>query len=267
MAWQGARMSNEIPQGHLEHRTDESYIIVKAAPRPSQKYGETVCIAGLNADGTWVRLYPVSFVYLNEPQKFSRWDKVAYRWSLPKDVRTESRRVDPNSIQIVGKLPRSEITTFLNRSIVTSLVREHELGRSLALIRPEIMDFWHEQKSAAEVADQEKVQEQLRNQLDMFAHKDAIPARACPFAFKYRYRDDDGIHVGTCQDWETETTFFKRRAETSEGLALEWMAQKFGVEFPAKGMALAMGTHRRWQDQWLINGVIRLDEEMQGNLL
>lgn len=260
-------MDNEAPQGHLEHRSDETYIIVKAAPRRSQKYGETVCIAGLNADGTWVRLYPVSFVYLNEPQKFSRWDKVAYRWSQPKDLRTESRRVDPDSIQIIGKLPKSEITTFLNRSIVTSLVREHELGRSLALIRPEILDFWNEPKSLEVIARQEKMQEQLRNQLDMFAAKDAIPTRACPYEFKYRYRDDDGIHIGTCQDWETETTFFRRRSETDEATALEWMSQKFGIEFPAKGMALAMGTHRRWQDQWLINGVIRLDEQPQGNLL
>jgi hypothetical protein len=260
-------MIKETHQGHLEHRTDESYIIVKAAPRRSNKYGETVCIAGLNANGTWVRLYPVSFVYLNEPQKFSRWDKVSYRWSLPKDIRTESRRVDPNSIQIVGKLPRSEITTFLNRSIVTSLVREREFNRSLALIRPEILEFWHEAKSQADIAEQEKVQNQLRNQLDMFAHKDAIPTRACPYEFKYRYRDNDGIHIGTCQDWETETTFFRRRSETDETQALEWMVQKFGVEFPAKGMALAMGTHRRFQDQWLINGVIRLDEEKQINLI
>jgi hypothetical protein len=260
-------MSESKLEGHLEHKTDETYIIVKAAPRRSQKYGETVCIAGLNRDGRWVRLYPVSFVYLDEPQKFSRWDKVAYRWSQPKDVRTESRRVDPNSIQIVGKLPKSEIITFLNRSVVTSLVREHQAGKSLALIRPEILDFWHEQKSAMDIHEQERVQTQLRNQLDMFAPKDVIPLRVCPFEFKYRYRDEDGIHVGTCQDWETETTFFRRRSETNEATALQWMQQKFGVEFPSKGMALAMGTHRRWQDQWLINGVIRLDEDKQGSLL
>lgn len=259
-------MDSKIIRGHIDHRTDESYIIVKAAPRRSQKYGETVCIAGLNADGRWVRLYPVSFVYLNEPQKFSRWDKVAYRWSTPKDVRTESRRVDPNSIEIVGKLPRTEITTFLNRSVVASLVREREFNRSLALIRPEILDFWYVRKSNEDIVEQELVQANLRKQLDMFAHKDAIPAKACPFEFKYRYRDDDGIHIGTCQDWETETTFFRRQSETDEATALNWMVHKFGTEFPSKGMALAMGTHRRWPDQWLINGVIRLDEEKQRNL-
>lgn len=72
--------------------------------------------------------------------------------------------------------------------------------------------------------------------------------------------------MGTCQDWETEATFLRRRAETSEGHALKWMLEKFGEEYPRKGMALAMGTHRIRAEQWLINGVIRLDENVQADL-
>ena len=37
--------------------------------------------------------------------------------------------------------------------------------------------------------------------------------------------------------------------------------------YPRAGMALAMGTHRRWPDQWLVNGVIRMTETTQGQLL
>jgi SulP family sulfate permease len=92
--------------------------------------------------------------------------------------------------------------------------------------------------------------------------------RSCPYVFKYHYRDDDGIHEGTCQDWETEQTYFARlRDQPSEEAALAWMVQKFGEEYPAKGMALAMGTHRYRPDQWLINGVIRLNDEPQLTLL
>lgn len=252
--------------GTLDHFEDESYIIVKAAPRRSQKYGETVCVAGLNADGSWVRLYPVSFVYLNKPQKFSRWDKVAYRWRNPKDVRSESRHVDPNSIQIIGKLPTREITSFLNRAIVSSLKEQRMLKRSLALIRPEIVKFWYERKSDEDMQAQAATNQNLRNQLDLLAPNDAIPVAVCPYDFKYRYRDDDGLHDGTCQDWETEATFLRRRRETSEVEALDWMMQKFGVEYPQKGMALAMGTHRFRADQWLINGVIRLNEDLQADM-
>jgi len=95
-----------------------------------------------------------------------------------------------------------------------------------------------------------------------------IPRDPCPYSFVYRYRDDDGPHDGTCQDWETEATFFRRLKEmVSEQEALNWMQQKFGEEYPREGMALAMGTHRRWADQWLINGVIRMTETMQRKLL
>jgi hypothetical protein len=95
-----------------------------------------------------------------------------------------------------------------------------------------------------------------------------IPRDPCPYNFVYRYRDDDGPHDGTCQDWETEATFFRRLKEmVSEQEALNWMQQKFGEEYPREGMALAMGTHRHRPDQWLINGVIRMTESKQGQLL
>jgi hypothetical protein len=47
-------------------------IIIKAMPNPSRKHGETVCCAGVTADGEWKRLYPIRFHQLRD--KFSRWD-------------------------------------------------------------------------------------------------------------------------------------------------------------------------------------------------
>ena len=41
----------------------------------------------------------------------------------------------------------------------------------------------------------------------------------------------------------------------------------FGVLYPKKGMALAMGTHRYRKEQWLINGVVRFSESAQLDLL
>lgn len=37
-------------------------ITVKSYPSPSRRYGETVCVAGVDLDsGRWVRLYPIPF--------------------------------------------------------------------------------------------------------------------------------------------------------------------------------------------------------------
>ena len=255
----------------LEHVEDEAFVLVKAAPRVSQTYGATVCCAAIDRNGQWVRLYPVSFRYLESRQQFKRWDKVIYKWRRPRvmaDQRSESRRVDDRSIEIVGSLPIGERHRLVARTAVTSLKRERELERSLALLKAEIIDFWHEKKSNDELNRDRAGREAIRAQGDMFSISKSIDAEASPIAFKYKYRDDDDEHVGTCQDWETEATFLKRRHEfQSEELALEWMHQRFGIEWPSKGIVLAMGTHKRRLDQWLINGVIRVDPQPQSLLV
>jgi hypothetical protein len=95
-----------------------------------------------------------------------------------------------------------------------------------------------------------------------------IPIAPCPFHFKYRYTTDDGDREGTCQDWETDATFYNLSHRYGQQKALEYMRHTFGEEYPAKGMALAlaMGTHSLYPDVWLINGVIRLDEIKQMSL-
>lgn len=259
------------PTGTHQHVEDEAYVIVKAAPRPSQKHGVTVCCAALDRASNWVRLYPVSFRYLQERQRFSRWDKVKYRWRKPRvlaDDRVESRRVDDRSFEIIGSLPPSQRHQLLNRCAVTSLKAELLAKRSLALLKPEILDFRYEKRSAEEISKEVRNREFLRAQGDMFSTNEDVPLETIPYKIKYSYRDEDGEHVGTCQDWETEATYLRRRHELgSDQAALDWMMARFGDEWPKKGIALAMGTHRHHPDQWLINGVVRLDESTQGLLL
>jgi len=267
----GEPSPSQPPAGTLDLVDDEAFILVKAAPRHSDTLGETVCCAGLDRGGKWVRLYPVSFRQLTDAQKFRRWDHISYRWARPKatkDTRSESRRVDPNSIEIMGPLRHADRNPLIARVAVTSLYREAEAKRSLALLKAEIIDFWHERRPQAELDQREQVLTRLRAQNDMFAPPALVPMRTCPFLFKYRYRDDDGEHEGTCQDWETEQTFFaRRRDQGSETAALNWMVRMFGEEYPKRGMALAMGTHRFRLHQWLINGVVRIDDEPQFSLL
>lgn len=259
------------PSGTLDLVDDEAFILVKAAPRASETFGETVCCAGIDRNENWVRLYPVSFRQLSDYQKFKRWDHIRYRWSRPKatkDTRSESRRVDPHSIEILGTMRPIDRNRLMARIAVTSLVREREAKRSLALLKPEILDFRYERREQDEIAKRDQALQLLRAQPDMFAPPALIPSRTSPYAFKYRYRDDDGVHDGTCQDWETEQTFLMRRQDqASEQAALDWMVRKFGEEYPRKGMGLAMGTHRYRLDQWLINGIIRVDDDPQFNLL
>jgi hypothetical protein len=250
----------------LSSDSTEAIVIIKAAPQVGQRHGETVCCAGIDLYGQWLRLYPVSFRLLGDRQKFGRWDRISFKWRRPNDdPRPESRRVDQDSIEIVGELKPAERERFLAKSIVTSLQRERDAGRSLALLKPEILEFVVEKKSAADLNEETARFEALRAQGDLFS-KQATPYRPCPYRFKYRYRTDDGERYGTCQDWEIEATFLNWSNRYGETRALSDLQRVFGEEYPKKGMLLAMGTHSLYPDTWLINGVIRQNEIKQPSL-
>ncbi len=245
----------------------DAIILIKAAPQIGLRHGETVCCAGIGLDGRWLRLYPVSFRTLDDAQKFGRWDRVHFKWRKPNDdQRIESLRVDQDSISITGTLKPSERERFLGGLIATSLESERSRGKSLALLKAHNFEFKIEKRSAAEIAADQTRFTALHAQKDLFNTKTMIPYTPCPYRFKYKYRTDDGDREGTCQDWEIEATYFKWSRDYGEEAALLRMQQVFGVDYPAKGMLLAMGTHSQYPDTWLINGVIRLNDIIQGSL-
>lgn len=258
----------QTPEAYSNAGQTEAIILIKASPVIGQKHGETVCCAGLDLYGNWLRMYPVSFRVLEDGKKFRRWDRVRFNWRKPDDDdRIESRRVDSQSLEIIGRLPDKEKIQFLNKKIVTSLNKELEEGRSLALLKPQILDFEINAKSSMKLLEQQNKIDSYHSQEDLFLSKPAIPVKACPYEFIYKYKTDDGERKGTCQDWETEATFFNWRRQYGEEKALIEMKTQFGERLPQKGLYFAMGTHSRWAETWLINGLIQLRDNPQGELL
>lgn len=242
-------------------------ILVKAAPVIGDKHGETVCCAGLDLEGNWLRLFPVSFRVMDEATKFKRWDVVKFSWRKPSvDDRIESRHINTQSLEIIGHMKPREKANFLDRRVVTSLNAERDAGRSLALLKPTIQRFLVERRSDAEVEAEQARIDAFHSQADFFVRTPAVPRVACRFDFKYQYSTDDGPRNGTCQDWETTATFFNWRHQYGEQRALALMKQRFGEEMPERGLYFAMGTHSRWPDVWLINGLIQLAPIEQASL-
>lgn len=245
-------------------------MLVKAAPRVGDTHGETVCCAGIDGEGRWVRLYPVAFRTLEDAQKFSRWDVIEYDWRFPKgDSRTESRRLEHRSLEISGSLPRTERRQFLARHVVKSLARELEAGRSLALLRPNNPRFVVERKDATAFGLEKARFQEWHNQeaSGLFGHlaKGLVPYEPSPYSFKYRYDTEEGSREGTCQDWEIEATFLSWRRRYGEIATIKKMQELFGDEYIDKGFVLAMGTHKAYP-QWLINGVIRLNHRAEDEI-
>ncbi len=247
--------------------TAEAFILIKASPQFGKNHGETVCCAGVSINGQWLRLYPITFRTLDQASQFGRWDRIRFRCHRPpNDLRPESRRVDHQSIEIIGKLKSSERQKFLTSLEVTSLSAVKAKGQSLALLRPRDPVFVIERKNDKEIDEERRRNRSFASQPDLFNTRKLIPLEPCPYRFKYRYATDDGNREGTCQDWETDATFFNLSKQYGEVKALEHMQRVFGEEYPEKGMAFAMGTHSQYPETWLINGVIRLDEIIQSSL-
>ena len=150
-----------------------------------------------------------------------------------------------------------------NRALVSSLEDEMNAGRSLALIRPEAPRFSFRRLSDAELRKATRRRRELVAQASLFGGDSILPDQP-PYTFIYKF-----VHAGKkrefqCIDWETDATFLKWRNLYGEQKALENMQEKFGVEYPEKGVVFAMGTHRvRHWKSWLLSGVIRADHTAQ----
>lgn len=240
--------------------TDEAIIIVKAAPQLSSRHGETVCTAAITRGRDWVRLFPIAFRSLEDAQQFKRWDVVRYDWQPPRDDRRiESRRLQHHSLTITGSFPKEQRFGLITPMIKASLEEEFRAGRSLAFIRPDIRTFIIEKKPDDEISQEREKFAAAAKQTDLFLAP-IIPYQPCPYRFRYEYETKDGRRTGTCQDWETEATFFNWRRQYSEADALKRMQARWGEEMPTGGLLFAMGTHSLYPETWLINGLIQMSE-------
>jgi hypothetical protein len=240
---------------------------VKALPHRSSNYFETVCCAGVARDLTWRRLYPVPYRVLENSQKFGRWHWVTYDFTAPAhDGRRESQKVVPETIQVIQKLNKSErsrIACALTRESVQEAEARQE---TLTLLRPVDVTLNWSRKSDADLHEERAKHAALVKQISMF-DKPAKPLEPCPFEFSFKWKSESGkTHRHTCDDWETSTAFFHRRDKFGEQGALKSLRDTYENEYLSKGMRFALGTHSRRDTQWLLVGVLRVDEQTQGEL-
>jgi hypothetical protein len=238
---------------------DRVLTLVKALPHVGQKHGETVCCAGVTREGQWRRQYPVHYRRLET--EFGRWNWIEYDWVRPggEDRRVESRRVREETIRCGSKMPERERAGFLEKVVVPSCEVAAGRGQSLALIRPRDTRFWWRSKPQKQIAAEKAAYERAASQLSIF--DDELAAlEPCPFAFKFDFNTEDNkSHRATCDDWETATTYHRRAKKDGRDLALKSMEKTFNEDYPARGMAFAMGTHSLFPKVWLLVGVLRLD--------
>lgn len=251
-------------------------ILIKAQPHRSSSYFETVCCAGVGRDRRWRRQYPVPFRILKDSQKFGRWQWITYDYVRPKDdKRRESQKINSNSLVASGQLKRSERADFLAPLVVGTLEEADARRDSLALVRPRSIRLEAIEKSTDELASETVKHRQLAAQLSLLDGDENVePLIPCRLQFVIYWVDQDGKkHRQECDDWETVAAFNRFERMYGEAKALQFLREKYENQYFDAGLVLGFSTHSRrnkefgTRNQWLLVGLIRLDETLQGSLL
>ncbi|MFC7545202.1 hypothetical protein [Plantactinospora sp. GCM10030261] len=207
-------------------------VTVKAAPNPSERYGETVCVAGLSLDlhrRGWIRLYPINFRELTDEGRFRKYDIVSVAAKPARqDQRRESWKPILHSLTNEGHLaPWKHRRKWLDPHVEESMCRLNRSSRddpsaqSLALVRVmDVSGLILEPHPGWTPEEQRKINLYV-NQLDLFASHDRTPLEAPRFRCAYRYRCCDPTCRGHRQgvlDWELVA--LQRRLGRSDAEAL-----------------------------------------------
>jgi hypothetical protein len=104
--------------------------------------------------------------------------------------------------------------------------------------------------------------------------KTAEPMKTCAMRFVVNWKDQDGKpRSHECDDWETSAAYNRFERDYGRTQAIEILKRKYEEEYFKAGLALGFSTHSRRnaefgsQNQWLLVGLIRLDQSNQTSFL
>jgi len=143
-------------------------------------------------------------------------------------------------------------------------------GESLALIEPRNMELRVRAKTS-EFIEAERLAFRAAARQQQLLDKELAEFEPCPLAVAIAFTDQDGVrHSHQCGDWETTATYFNmRRRGVSEAEIIEHLRTQFTQQTEVRRIFLAMGTVAKRPRQWLLLGVLRVQQvpsESQGQL-
>jgi hypothetical protein len=232
-----------VARMRVRAETARVLITVKATPQPSEKYGDTSCVAGVRLDGdrpSWMRLYPIAFRWLDGASQFRKYDVIELEVRRrDSDSRRESYSPTQDSWSVIENLPpwkrRHEVLSQLEPTTTCEL--NHAAAKdgsspSLGLVYPADLDTLefepHSKWSPQQI---QKMQDRIDLESSALVPlSGAIPAilKEPRFKVRYRYRCADRRckgHVGRILDWEL--TALQNRLRSSDAEVKESVAKKF----------------------------------------
>lgn len=239
-------------------------IAVKTYPVLSQKHIELVCTAGFREDGSWIRIYPSPFRFLEDNQRYRK-----YQWieldlkKNRKDKRPES--YSPTNIddiqlgEVIGTernwAQRKELILG-NNQVYTSLTEVIEGAKtntfSFAILKPaRIIDFKVDAVEREwDVTKQQAIEASLQ-QGSLFQENDYSDfkvVKKLPYKFSYRFEDDRGREsTMMIEDWEIGQLYWNCLKDGDEDAAIAKVKQKYFDDIAlTKDVYLFLGTTHKF---------------------
>ncbi len=239
----------------------------KTYPAVSKKYTETVCTGGVTSEGDFIRLYPVPFRFLDEEQKYKRWDVIrvkAYRDT--KDKRPESWHLSPGcEIKIIDRVENEDQRWKWMEKVVypsTAAMDEKDITNGCVQIEP-ISLYWKKDPGEWTASQKSVIQ-----QGDLFATKEQKRGMAerIPWQFRLKYRE---VSTGREDDnkvlaWSYYQGFLRHRNDVGDEQSLEGVCESIRKSiFDADRVVFGIfGTHSRFGD-WMISALYHLPRSIQ----
>jgi len=194
-------------------------IAVKTYPVLSQKHIELVCTAGFREDGSWIRIYPSPFRFLEDQHRYSKyqWIELDLKRNM-KDPRPESYSpTNIDNIKLGEKVDTARAWEerrkfILDNNIVYTNLNEALAGPksnrfSFAIFKPtQILGFKVEEAPRDWEASRKQAAEASLQQGSLFEENDRTDfklVRKLPYKFSYRIKDDEGREsTMMIEDWE-----------------------------------------------------------------
>lgn len=262
-------------------------IAVKTYPTLSGKYDELVCTAGFKEDGTWIRIYPVTFRKKAYGEQYKKYDWVevdlvkndtdfrpeSYRpYSLDTEFNVTGHVETDNNWQERKKACLGKI--YYNLSELIAEAKDKKICTSLAVFKPtKIVDF------TAETVEREWGKDKLAqlNQLHLFSTAKEGKfevVKKLPYKFRYIIEDNQGtVSKMMIEDWETGQLFWNclARHEGDETKAVADVRKKYFDDFAkTKDLHFFLGTtlvhHYVSNNPFMIIGTFHPKVQLQGTL-
>eukprot|EP00697_Spironema_sp_BW2_P005747 gnl/Spiro4/18011_TR9615_c0_g1_i1.p2 gnl/Spiro4/18011_TR9615_c0_g1~~gnl/Spiro4/18011_TR9615_c0_g1_i1.p2 ORF type:complete len:277 (+),score=-20.83 gnl/Spiro4/18011_TR9615_c0_g1_i1:1449-2279(+) len=234
-------------------------IAVKTYPTLSGKYDELVCTAGFREDGSWVRIYPVSFRKKSYNEQYKKYDWIELDLvKNDKDFRPESYRPysHDSEIKIVDHLDtqsnwaeRKAIALgkiYYNITELIAEAKDKNVRTSLAVFKPTVIkDF------RIEAVDREWNKDKLAKlqQLNLFQTAEDNKfevVKKLPYKFSYVVTDNQSTDsTMMIEDWEIGQLYWNCLAkhEGNESKACDDVKTKYLDDFArTKDLHLFLGT-------------------------